>query len=170
LDRRERLFSTRRSLRPPPGAVGSYLDDLIAFANRDDLPALVQAAIAHAQFESIHPFTDGNGRIGRALINTVLRRRGATTRIVIPLASALVAHRERYFDLLNAYRDGQVRPLLVSFAESSRIVASESRITAAHISEIPAEWRERVGQVRRDSARSGAQAPSSMNWTISADE
>jgi hypothetical protein len=60
---------------------------------------LAQAAIAHAQFESIHPFTDGNGRIGRAVINTVLRRRGTTGRVIVPIASALVAHRDRYFDL-----------------------------------------------------------------------
>ena len=73
---------------PPPETVADYLADLLDYANRDDVPTLVQAAIAHAQFESIHPFTDGNGRIGRALINTVLRRRGATTRVVIPLASA----------------------------------------------------------------------------------
>ncbi len=57
---------------PPPEMVPTYMADLIAFVNRDDLPALAQAALAHAQFESIHPFTDGNGRIGRALINTVL--------------------------------------------------------------------------------------------------
>lgn len=51
---------------PPPETVQGYMNDLIAFANRDDMPVLLQAAIAHAQFESIHPFTDGNGRIGRA--------------------------------------------------------------------------------------------------------
>jgi len=95
---------------PPPETVADYLADLLVYLNRDDVPALVQAAIAHAQFESIHPFTDGNGRIGRALINTVLRRRGVTTRVVIPLASALVAHRDRYFDLLTDYRGGTVRP------------------------------------------------------------
>ena len=64
---------------PPPETVEGYLDDLIRFANRNDLPVLSQAAVAHAQFESVHPFTDGNGRIGRALINAILRRRGATT-------------------------------------------------------------------------------------------
>jgi Fic family protein len=137
---------------PPPDTVQMYMDDLVAFTNRDDLPALVQAALAHAQFESIHPFTDGNGRIGRALINTVLRRRGATTRIVVPLASALVAHRERYFDLLNAYRRGHVGPLLTSFAQSSRIAATESRTTATRLSEIPSEWKELVRPNRRHSA------------------
>jgi Fic family protein len=137
---------------PPPGTVQMYMDDLIAFSNRDDLPALAQAALAHAQFESIHPFTDGNGRIGRALINTVLRRRGATTRVVIPLASALVAHRERYFGILNAYRRGQVTSLLTSFAQSSRIAATESRITATRLSHVPTEWRDLVGPMRRGSA------------------
>ncbi|HST85872.1 MAG TPA: Fic family protein [Kineosporiaceae bacterium] len=137
---------------PPPDRVQIYMDDLIAFTNRDDLPSLVQAALAHAQFESIHPFTDGNGRIGRALINTVLRRRGATTRIVVPLASALVAHRERYFEVLNAYRQGHVRALLTSFANASRIAAAESRTTATRLSEIPFEWRELVGPLRSGSA------------------
>jgi Fic family protein len=51
------------------------MDDLVTFADRSDMPALLQAAIAHAQFASIHPFTDSNGRIGRALINAILRCR-----------------------------------------------------------------------------------------------
>src|SRR6185295_4757665 len=75
---REAHFISRRRRKRCPG----YMHDLVTFADRSDMPALLQAAIAHAQFESIHPFTDGNGRIGRALINTILRRRGATTRVV----------------------------------------------------------------------------------------
>lgn len=129
---------------PPPDTVPDYLADLLAFANRDDLPTLIQAAIAHAQFESIHPFTDGNGRIGRALINAVLRRRGATTQVVVPLASALVARRDHYFDLLNAYRTGNVGPLIATFAASARIAASESQDTAGRLAEIPREWRTMV--------------------------
>ena len=137
---------------PPPDAVSPCIDDLIAFANRDDESALAQAAVAHAQFESIHPFTDGNGRIGRALINAILRRRRVTTRVVVPLASALVAHRDRYFDLLGAYRDGEVRPLIESFADASRIAAAESRTTARRLALIPVEWQDMVGRVRAGSA------------------
>lgn len=137
---------------PPPDTVGDYMRDLVDFANRADMPALLQAALAHAQFESIHPFTDGNGRIGRALINTVLRRRGTTTHVVIPLASALVARRDTYFEVLNRYRDGEVGPLITTFAESARIAASESHITAIRLGEIPAEWRESIGRVRRGGA------------------
>ena len=137
---------------PPPDTVHAYMDDLMEFANRTDIPVLIQAAIAHAQFESIHPFTDGNGRIGRALINTIFRRRGATTRLVVPLASALVAHRERYFGALNTYRAGDLRPLIVTFANSSKTAAAESRITAERLTEIPAAWRNMVGPIRRHSA------------------
>ncbi len=137
---------------PPPETVPAYMDDLVAFANRDDLPVLVQAALAHAQFESIHPFTDGNGRIGRALINTILRRRRATTRVVVPLASALVAHRDRYFDLLDAYRAGDPGAIIGSFARASSVAAVESWRSADHLVEVPDRWREMVGRVRAGSA------------------
>ncbi|WP_280637343.1 Fic family protein [Nocardioides sp. W7] len=137
---------------PPPGTVGAYLEDLVTFANRGDLNVLVQAAMTHAQFESIHPFTDGNGRIGRALINTVLRRRGATSRIVVPLASALVARRDDYFDVLGSYRDGDAGPIIAAFSTSSTIAAEESAVTAEHLSRMTAEWLESAGTPRAGSA------------------
>lgn len=61
---------------PPPEHLGELLEDLCAFIARDDVAPVAQAAIVHAQFENIHPFADGNGRVGRALIYTVLSRRG----------------------------------------------------------------------------------------------
>lgn len=137
---------------PPPETVAAYMDDLVAFANRTDLSAMAQAAIAHAQFESIHPFTDGNGRIGRALINTVFRRRGVTERVVVPLASALVARKDDYFDLLTRYREGEPEPIIAAFARASAIAARESRVTAARMEEFPRGWREAVGKVRAGSA------------------
>ncbi|MFO7779877.1 MAG: Fic family protein [Nitriliruptoraceae bacterium] len=137
---------------PPPGTVADYMSDLVTFANRDDMPVLAQAAIAHAQFESIHPFTDGNGRIGRAVINTVLRRRGTTSRVIVPIASALVAHRDRYFDLLDEYRTGHVQPLVLAFSTATRIAAAEARVTADRVVELPARWRTVLGPVRTSSA------------------
>ena len=76
---------------PPPEMVRGLMDDLCAFCNADDLPTIVQAAMAHAHFETIHPFVDGNGRIGRALIHLVLRRRGLAVRVT---ASDLVDPRD----------------------------------------------------------------------------
>jgi hypothetical protein len=106
--------------------------DLFAFLERDDVDPLAQAAIAHAQFESVHPFTDGNGRIGRALVNAVLRRRGLTTSLVVPVAAALVADRAGYFHELERYRDGHVDGIVTLTARSSwpRSDSTRSNTTA----------------------------------------
>ncbi|GAA1213815.1 Fic family protein [Rhodoglobus aureus] len=125
---------------PPPETVPGYMDDLIAFANRDDVPTVAQAAIVHAQFESIHPFTDGNGRIGRALINAVLRRRKLTTGTVVPIASAMVANRDNYFDLVNNYRTGALEPFVLDVAHSSQVASREARASAAVLEALPAQW------------------------------
>ena len=74
---------------PPEDLVMPLLGDLVAFIARDDLPSVPQAAIAHAQFETIHPFIDGNGRAGRALVHVVLRRRGVAARFVPPISIVL---------------------------------------------------------------------------------
>ncbi len=133
---------------PPPDTVPDYLDDLFAFANRDDLPALAQAAIVHAQFESIHPFIDGNGRIGRALIHAVLRRRRATRHLTVPIASALVAHRELYFEALNHYRDGSARMLVAMLASATSNATAESWRTAESIHATRDQWHDAVGGSR----------------------
>ena len=165
-------YSPRNALYvpPPPETVDDYVDDLVAFTNRDDLSAMVQAAVAHAQFESIHPFTDGNGRVGRALVNTVLRRRGVTTTVVVPLASALVARREAYFDVLTRYRKGEPEPIIGAFARASTLAAQESRVTAARMAEFPLAWRDAVGRVRTDSATARLLAVLPETPVLSADE
>lgn len=143
---------------PPPATVKDYLDDLLEFANRDDVPALAQAAVAHAQFESIHPFTDGNGRIGRALINTILRRRGVTTKVVVPLASALVAKKEAYFDVLSAYREGDAGPIIRAFARAARTSARESVASAQRLAELPQVWIDMYRGISGKPPRAGSAA------------
>jgi Fic family protein len=125
---------------PPAETVAEYMADLLEFANRDDVPVIAQAAIAHAQFESIHPFTDGNGRIGRALINTILRRRGVTSRVVVPIASALVAKKATYFEVLAAYREGDAGPMIRALARAARTASHESETTAERLAELPEQW------------------------------
>jgi Fic family protein len=126
---------------PPPATVRPYMDDLLVFANRDDIDPIAQAAIAHAQFESIHPFTDGNGRIGRALINGILRRRGITRRIVVPIASAMLAERDRYFALVNGYRDGDADSFVADVARGAGIAAVEAARSADRLADLPEYWR-----------------------------
>ncbi|MFV1971604.1 MAG: Fic family protein [Acidimicrobiia bacterium] len=74
---------------PPPDHVDGLVQDLIEYVNGDEHSPLVQAAIAHAQFETIHPFADGNGRTGRALIHVILRRRGLSPTFVPPISLVL---------------------------------------------------------------------------------
>jgi Fic family protein len=125
---------------PPPELVEDYMDDLVTFLNRDDLPAVAQAAIGHAQFESIHPFTDGNGRIGRALINAVFRRRGISRRVVTPVASALVANQSRYFKTLIDYRSGEVDGLVLNLALAAQVSGRESLVSALNLATLPEAW------------------------------
>lgn len=137
-------YSPRGAIHVPPipERVEPLMVDLIEFANRDDISVITQAAIVHAQFESIHPFTDGNGRIGRALINAVFRRRGLTRHLVVPIASAMGAHRQLYFDLVNGYRTGNVESFTSLLARSAAIAATEAAIAGEELSRLPEQWLE----------------------------
>ncbi|MFS0729878.1 Fic family protein [Curtobacterium sp. 1P10AnD] len=130
---------------PPPAAeVPGLVHDLLDFVHRDDLHPIAQAALAHAQFESIHPFTDGNGRIGRALIAAVLRRRGLSVCVTAPVAVVLAAERARYFDLLAAYRDGDVDDLVRDLAIAVGTVCDEATVSALSLREHRA-WLDGLG-------------------------
>lgn len=135
---------------PAPERVPALMADLVAFLRRTDLDPVVQGAVAHGQFESIHPFTDGNGRIGRSLVNALWRYRGVTRTMAVPVASAIVADRDRYFRLVNDYRDGDVDPLVAYLAECATRAADEACVSAGRLAALPDEWQERV-HARRDS-------------------
>lgn len=126
---------------PPPELVPSLMDDLLTFANRTDLPIVAQAAIAHAQFESIHPFTDGNGRLGRALISAILRRRGLTQRITVPLASVMLADTNDYFARLTDYRRGDADQFVGYLAGAAVHASDAAEESAAHLAQLPSQWR-----------------------------
>jgi Fic family protein len=130
------------------------MDDLVAFMNRTDLPPVVQAAIAHAQFETIHPFIDGNGRVGRALVHVVLRRRGAADRFVPPVSIVLAARPAAYVEGLVAFREGRVGDWIASFASAASRAAAASIELADQVASLQAEWRERAGRPRAGSAAS----------------
>lgn len=146
---------------PPPDDVEPLLDDLCAFINRDDLPAVVQAGLVHAQFETIHPFADGNGRTGRALIHVVLRRRSAVTHYVPPVSLALATDSRTYIAGLNAFRfDGPAgstaaeqatRRWLEVFVAATRRAVSDATRLGLDLGELEARWRSAVSP-RRGSA------------------
>lgn len=155
---------------PPPDLVEELMGDLIRFARRTDLPVIAQAAIAHAQFESIHPFTDGNGRIGRALAAAVIRERRVAQHVVIPIASALVARREHYFGTLDRYRAGDAGPIVHAFARSAIIASEEATITAGRLAAMPDQWHGLAGAPRAGSAAAQVLASLPISPIFTADD
>jgi len=137
---------------PPPARVPPLMDDLVVFMNREDLSPVVQAAIAHAQFETIHPFADGNGRVGRALIHVVLRRRGLAPRYVPPVSLVLAADARSYVSGLVAFREGRPGEWIALFAWAIERAAARANDLATRLAELQEGWRARAGRPRRHSS------------------
>ena len=137
---------------PPPEYVRPLLDDVCAFATRTDLAPIVQAGIAHAQFETIHPFADGNGRVGRALIYAVLRRRGEIPNYVPPISLILAAEPKGYVGGLTWYREAGVSAWIAQFADATARAATEAERLADAIEQLQSTWLDDLGQPRRDAA------------------
>lgn len=135
--------------------VPRLMRDLVRFLDRDDLPPLTQAAIAHAQFETIHPFPDGNGRVGRALIHALLRGKGLTRQVTVPVSAGLLVDTDGYFAAFEEYRLGDPTPLVHCLADASFAAIANGRTLVRELHELRDSWDERV------KARRGATA-----WSV----
>lgn len=143
---------------PPHERLDELMDDLVTFINhRQDLAAITMAAIAHAQFESIHPFHDGNGRVGRCLIHTILRRGGAGT-VLPPVSIALHHAGGRYVDGLNAFRNDDLNAWLSLFATAVTFACEATIGLSLAVAALRAEWEQRLRDRR---AAAGVRAPRS---------
>jgi Fic family protein len=147
---------------PPPEHIEHLLEDLCAFCNEDSLPAVAQAAIAHAQFETIHPFVDGNGRTGRALIHLVLRRRGLARRVLVPVSLILATQAQSYIEGLTAarYRGSAmsraahegINLWVARFAAACSRAVADAGAFEVRVALIEEAWRKRLGPIRDGSA------------------
>lgn len=137
---------------PPHEQVPGLLEDLCSFIARTDIAAVAQAAIAHAQFENIHPFVDGNGRTGRALIYTILRRRREISNYVPPISLVLASQPKIYIGGLGAYSQGNVSSWCERFAQATTRAATGAEQLAQAIEQRQTEWLRRLGEPRRDAA------------------
>jgi Fic family protein len=147
---------------PPPEFVGDLVDDLVTFLNDDVLSPLTQAAIAHAQFETIHPFADGNGRVGRALVHVVLRRRGLAPRVVPPISLVLATRSKDYIHGLTGVRyrgtpgsktaHQGLNQWLAIFAGACRRAVDDVAVFEERIKALSEAWHQRLGRVRANSA------------------
>lgn len=146
----------------PPRYVRPLVDDLCAFLAEDTLPAVAQAAIAHAQLETIHPFVDGNGRTGRALIHLVLRRRRLTPTAPPPVSLVLATWSADYVDGLMATRyrgpassaaaEEAIERWVALFAAACRRAVTDALAFETTIDRLVQRWRTRMGRVRAGSA------------------
>ncbi len=136
---------------PDHTRIPASVDDLARFVARDDLPPLAQAAIAHAQFETIHPFADGNGRTGRALVQLILRDKDLTRSVTVPVSAGLLVDKSRYFQALTAYRAGDAASIISMFTSASILAVQHGEQFAERLTAITAGWRSKV-TARRDSA------------------
>jgi len=136
---------------PPHEEIPALMDDLVRFLNRTDMPPLVQAAIAHAQFELVHPFGDGNGRVGRCLVHLVLRRRGLATTFVSPISIVLATDTKAYVRGLEGYRANDVPGWCGLFAAAARQSARLGSALVTEFNKLEQKWILMAGNPRAHS-------------------
>jgi Fic family protein len=136
---------------PPPDLVPGLVDDLCEFCNREDLPTSIQAGIAHVQFETIHPFFDGNGRVGRALILIILRRRGLSHNYLPPVSLVLAGEADRYVAGLGSWRRGDEDDWYRVFIDALYRAAAGARQFAGDVVALQERWMDQAGNPRRGS-------------------
>jgi Fic family protein len=137
---------------PPADRVMGLLEDLCRFIARDDISPVAQAAIAHAQFETIHPFGDGNGRLGRCLIQVILRRRGLAPRFIPPISIVLGSNKDAYISGIQDFRAGAVDGWVEYFAGATELAALRSREFSEEVAALQEDWRALLRPVRTDAA------------------
>jgi len=137
---------------PPPDEVSALVDDLIAYVNRDDIDPVSQAAIVHAQFEIIHPFADGNGRVGRVLVAwTLVRRLSLVT--PPPVSARIAADVGGYGSGLVLFRMGDHNAWVRWFAEAVSGAGRAQQELVTSVGRLQREWRERLAGPRAESRR-----------------
>ena len=137
---------------PHHNRIAAAITDLVTFIQRPDLSVLVQVAVAHAQFETIHPFADGNGRTGRALAQSILRNKGVVGSTAAPISAGLLVHVDRYFAALDSFRAGDAGPIIREFAAASRIAAvTGTKLVDDLVAQLD-ESRSKMSGIRSDAA------------------
>lgn len=138
---------------PHPDRVAKLMHDLVSFMRRVDIPVLSHAAIAHAQLETIHPFPDGNGRTGRALIHAMLKRGELTKNVAVPVSAGLLSNTNRYFEALTAYREGDIAQIVTVLADAAFLAVTNGRNLVQDLTAARQAWDESI-TARKGSAAS----------------
>lgn len=128
---------------PKSSRVRGYLDDLVAFAGREDVDPLIKAAIVHAQLETIHPFIDGNGRTGRVLLHKVLRDEGVLSQTTLPVSAGLLHDVDAYTAAIAEYQQGNPAGVVERLVEALELAVVVGSLTATRVDAVVEEWGQR---------------------------
>ena len=145
---------------PHQDRVPAAMVDLVRFVQRTDIATFVHAAIAHAQFETIHPFPDGNGRVGRALIHAMYRHAGLTRNVTVPVSAGILTDPDQYFQTLTDYRNGNPAPIVSLMSVAAFRAVENGRQLAGELQSVRSKWKERL------KARAGSTAEGMSDFVM----
>lgn len=140
---------------PTHDRIAACMHDLAVFTQRVDIAPLEQIAIAHAQFETIHPFPDGNGRTGRALAHTTLKQYGVVQHTTAPISAGILQQQQHYFEALTAYRAGDVQPIIEVFVAAAFAAAHLGSRLANDTKAVQDRWHAAIPSRAGSAARRG---------------
>lgn len=128
-----------------------YLNDLINYSKRIDVNPIVKTAIIHAQFETIHPFIDGNGRTGRTILHKTLKDDGVLQTVTLPISAGLLNNTESYMDALLKYQEGDPIPIIEEISSALELAVMIGNETSNQISKVIEHWESMI-QERKNSS------------------
>jgi Fic family protein len=131
---------------PHHSRVDALMADWIDFAKRSDVNPVVKSAIAHAQFETIHPFTDGNGRSGRALLHVLFSEEGLLSHATLPISAGLLHDVDSYMSAISAYQTGDIEPIVERIIDALDMAVIIGERTAAQVDAVLDGWEETISE------------------------
>ena len=141
-------YSPHGALFVPPAAerVLGYLEDLVAFSRREDVNPISKAALTHAQFETVHPFIDGNGRTGRTILHKMLRRDGVLEHTTLPISAGLLHNTHAYMEAIRDYQNGRPIPIVAQFVEALELAVTLGNVVAQRLDAVVDGWRSKIDE------------------------
>ncbi len=134
---------------PHPEHLNLFMSQFIAFCNRNDMHPLIQSAIAHAYFELIHPFEDGNGRVGRILIQCLLREKQFLEFLSMPFSVGIVHDQVRYIQALNDFKEGNYETIIIVLLENTLYLVPKVYDTLEKLIKLKQNWKAKLN-IRQD--------------------
>ena len=139
-------YSPHGAICVPPHAsrVRGYLEDIITFARRDDVGTIAKAALVHAQFETVHPFIDGNGRTGRTLLHRILKQEGVLGSATLPVSAGLLHNIDRYLESITRYQEGDPLSVIEELLDALELALALGEMVAHLVDEVLANWEDQI--------------------------